>query len=303
MTGEYAQEGETKPEKKEEEKIWQAKIILERHGDYYNPKTGTADFEKLEKESKVGMLTEKGVNETKEAARKKFSEIVEDGKPVDFIFLHSPSGRVDFAASEGKMQEGYGKRGWDTAQVTMDTILEEAKKSIGLDKSKELTEEETDKFKEKFRFIGVGSSKKLREADVFHKTYIEGLEQTFGDKFQWLENYYNGSSSKDKTMKLLRKKSDTENIHDVSRRIDELVNNLVEFASDYEKKYGKDRKLVIWAFTHQAALRAFAEHGLNIPQEEAANYQPKNNETIDIDMMPGDEIIYSVKEKKYKIRE
>ena len=174
-------------DKAEKEKTpWDTKIILQRHGEFYNQKPGDPEFEKLEKEGKLGLLTEKGIEETKKVTKKKLSKILESGKPSDVVFLYSPTEWLDWKSEQG-WEEGYGSRGKHTNKAILDTIASE------LEERTELGE----KIKGKVRITGIGPEDKLRELNIFYiynaqnpRAYIETLREKFG-KEDWWEEYYN----------------------------------------------------------------------------------------------------------------
>jgi len=278
--------------KAEKEKIpWDTKIILQRHGEFYNQKPGDPEFERLEKEKKLGLLTDKGIEKTREATKEKLSEILENEKPNDIVFLYSPTEWLDWRSEQG-WEEGYGSRGKHTTKVILDTIGLELKRRTRLGES----------IKDKIRISGVAPRDKLRELDIFYiydapnpRAYIKALREKFG-KEDWWEEYYNIV----KDIEPLREETGAESPVDLSNR----VKNLIKIISLYREKARKEtpnRGLVIWVITHKELIRSYLQHGLKAEETDIKDYEPKHNESIDINITPNSEIISKFKDKKYKV--
>jgi len=279
-------------EKAEKEKVpWDTKIILQRHGEFYNQKPGDPEFEKLEKEKKIGLLTDRGIKRTQEATKEKLSEILKNEKPSDIVFLYSPTEWLDWRSEQG-WEKGYGSRGKHTTKVILDTIGSELERKTKLGEA----------IKDKIRITGIGPKDKLRELDIFYiydapnpRAYIEALREKFG-KEDWWEEYYNIV----KDIEPLREETGAESPVDLSNRVE----NLIKIISLYKGKLRKEtpnRSLVIWMITHKELIRSYLQHGLKAEETDIKDYEPKHNESIDINITPNSEIISKFKDKKYKV--
>ena len=279
-------------DKAEKEKTpWDTKIILQRHGEFYNQKPGDPEFEKLEKEGKLGLLTEKGIEETKKVTKKELSKILESGKPSDVVFLYSPTEWLDWKSEQG-WEEGYGSRGKHTNKAILDTIASE------LEERTELGE----KIKGKVRITGIGPEDKLRELNIFYiynaqnpRAYIETLREKFG-KEDWWEEYYNIA----KDIESLREETGAESPVDLSKRIESLI-KIASLYRDKVKKDTPDRNLVIWMITHKEMVRSYLQHGLKAEEKDVKGYEPEHNESLDINITPNGDIVTEFKDKEYLI--
>lgn len=301
MRGEYigGERLEEERKKENEKTTWTTKIILERHGEYYNQSSDSPDYKKLKEEGKLGLLTEKGIKETEGKASEKLGEILASDKPLDVIFLYSPSEYLDWVSDNEELDTGYGKRGKDTVKVTMDAIASGIKEKLNLKSGEKITD--------RFRITGIGQSEQLKEADIFYifnttapKEYLNELKKKYGT-FGWFESYYNTV----KDLETLRKNNGAESPQQISDRIEDFVLKMGKVASIYRERIkeeeGQDRNLVIWTVTHQAGLRSFVQYGLKAPGEDTSGYQPKNNEMIDVDISSDNEMVTEFKGKKYKL--
>ena len=278
--------------KAEKEKIsWAAKIILQRHGDFYDQFPGDPEFEKLKKERKLGLLTEKGIKETQKVTKEKLSEILESGEPSDIVFLYSPTEWLGWE-SESEWKKGYGSRGKHTTKVILDTIGSEIKRRTKLG----------EEIKDKVRITGIGYQDKLRELDIFYiynapnpRAYIEALRKRFG-KEDWWEKYYNIA----KDIEPIRKETGAEGPEDLSNRIESLV-KAASLYGEKVKKETPDRNLIIWIVTHREMIRSYLQHGIKVAERDIKDYEPYHNEGIDINIMSNGEIVTEFKDKEYKI--
>jgi len=281
---------ENKAEK--EKASWDTKIILQRHGEFYNQRPGDSEFEKLEKEGKLGLLTERGIEETQKTTKEKLSEILESEKPSDIIFLYSPTEWLDWKSEQG-WERGYGSRGKHTTKVILDTIGSELEKRTKLG----------EKVKDKICIVGIGPQDKLRELNIFYiynapdpRAYIEALRKKFG-KEDWWEEYYNIV----KDLEPLRKKTGAESPIDLSERIESLI-KVASLYREKVKRESPDRNLVIWMITHKELIRSYLQHGIKVAEKDIKDYEPKHNESIDIDIIPDGQVITKFKDKEYKIK-
>ena len=281
---------ENKAEK--EKTSWDTKIILQRHGEFYNQRPGDPEFEKLEKEGKLGLLTEKGIEETQKTTKEKLSEILESEKPSDIIFLYSPTEWLDWKSEQG-WEKGYGSRGKHTIKVILNTIASELEKRTKLG----------EKVKDKIRIVGIGPQDKLRELNIFYiynapdpRAYIEALRKKFG-KEDWWEEYYNIA----KDLEPIREETGAESPIDLSKRIESLI-KVASLYREKVKRESPDRNLVIWMITHKELIRSYLQHGIKVAEKDVKDYEPKHNESIDIDIIPDGQVITKFKDKEYKIK-
>jgi len=287
----YISENAIENKAEKEKTPWDTKIILQRHGEFYNQKPGDPEFEELEKEGKLGLLTEKGIEETKKATKEKLSEILESEKPSDIIFLYSPTEWLDWKSEQG-WEEGYGSRGKHTTKVILDTIGSELEERTKLG----------EKIKDKIRITGIGPQDKLRELNIFYiynapdpRAYIEALREKFG-KEDWWEEYYNIV----KDLEPLRKETGAESPTNLSERIEGLV-KVAALYREKVKKESPDRNLVIWMITHKELIRSYLQHGIKVAEKDIKDYEPEHNESIDIDIIPNGQVITEFKDKQYKV--
>lgn len=249
-------------------------------------KNGKKEKEKIDS----GLLTEKGKELTKEETKKRLEEITVEGKPIDVVLLYSPTEWMDWCDEQG-FAKGFGSRGKETTKVILDTISSEMKENTELGK----------KIKENVQITGIGPNEKLRELDIFYifdapnpKAYIKALHEKFG-KEDWWEPYYNIVEE----LEDLRKEMKAEGPKDLSKRF-ELVIKTTELYNNKIKKEGQERNLVIWMVSHMELIRSFVQYKLEA-KEDAIDYHPDFNESLDISISSEGKITTRFKGKEYEI--
>lgn len=274
----------------EKEKIpWSAKIILQRHGEFYQATEDQPEFKEWQKKGILGMLTEKGIKETREFTKRKLEEILESKKAVDILFLYSPTEWYDYYDPEKGWQKGFGgSRGKHTMKVILDTLADELKKR--------------NLKKDKIRILGIGPQDKLRELNIFYivsaedpQAYFKALQKKFG-KDEWWEPYYNIV----KDLEPLRKKIGAEGPKDLSKRIETLVKIIDLWRNKIQKD--SERNVVVWMVTHKEMMRCFLQYGLNFG-DKVKGWTPATNETVEISFSPENKIFVEFRGKRHEIQE
>ena len=248
---------------------------------------GKEDKKKID----AGLLTKKGEKLTREETIKRLEEITVEGKPIDIVFLYSPTEWMDWRDEQG-FAKGFGSRGKETIKVILDTISSEMKENTELGK----------KIKENVQITGIGPNEKLRELDIFYifnapnpKAYIEALHEKFG-KEDWWEPYYNIVQE----LEDLRKETKAEGPEDLVKRFEAMI-KIAKLYGEKRQEEGSDKKLVIWMVSHMELIRSFIQYQLKVDKKDVDDYVPDYNEGLDISISPDGEITTKFKGKKYEI--
>ena len=326
-------------EKEREE--WSTKFIVQRHGRYNSAvpnvekileekmgeekmtelneeekeKLMRTERKQLTKEDGIGLLTEEGITETREMAREKIAEILEDlqeDEKAEIVFLYSPTTWFGSKEKGKEWEDGFGNRAQHTTEIILDTLASEIKSGTALG----------EEIKEKIKIPGIGHKENLEEADIFFlnnaenpTAYIEALRSKY-EGLSWWEEYYNtameliklkrleelGKLDESGKLKLeeikelesIREEIGAENAVDISNR----VMRLMKIAAEAYKDNSPKRKLVVWIVTHGEDVRSFAQHGMDV---EAKDYVAGYNEGLDINISPVGKMTTEFRGKEYEI--
>lgn len=269
---------------------------------------------RLTREEGIGLLTEDrmvkdeitgeeklekgGITETREMAKKKIKEILEDlqeDEKAEIVFLYSPTTWFGSKEEGKEWEDGFGNRAKHTTKIILDTLVSEMKSGTALG----------EEIKEKVKIPGIGHKENLEEADIFFlnnaenpTAYIKELRSKY-EGMSWWEEYYNTATELiklkrleelkklDESQKLklkeieelesIRKEIGAESAVDISSR----VIRLTKIAAEAYKNNDPKKKLVVWMITHGEDVRSFAQHGMGA---EAENHITGYNEGLDINV-------------------
>ncbi|MCK5412776.1 MAG: hypothetical protein KAI57_00180 [Candidatus Pacebacteria bacterium] len=248
------------------------------------------NFNEVKNNTNSGNLTENGRELTRKETIERLEEITKEDRPTDIVFLYSPTEWMDWRDEQG-FAKGFGSRGKETAKEILNTISSEIKNDTELG----------EKIKENIRITGIGPNEKLRELDIFYifdapdpGAYIKALKEKYGRE-EWWEEYYNIAED----LEGLRKTTKAEGPKDLAKRF-ELIIKMTKLYNDKIKKEDSERELVIWMVSHMELIRSFVQYKLEA-KEDAIDYHPDFNESLDISISSEGKITTRFKGKEYEI--